>query len=243
MNYQKIYDNIIEKAKSETRVKCNEIYYENHHILPRCLGGGEEKENKVLLTAKEHYVCHKLLIYIYPHNRGIILAFHRMVYSKNHGYIVSGRDYKYIKELFGSIPMSLEQRKKITKTLTGIKQSKETIEKRMKKLRGRKRKLSKEMMKKMHIRNILNKHNQGENNPMFGKNHSSNSIILMRKAKLKKYNIILTSENILEIKRLYKVIKYEIIAKMYKISYNTVRHIFDGRYDWLVEIEQISREK
>ena len=62
MNYQKIYESIINKAKSENRKKHNGTYYENHHIKPRCLNGGEEKENKVLLTAKEHFICHKLLL-------------------------------------------------------------------------------------------------------------------------------------------------------------------------------------
>ena len=69
MNHQKVYDNIIKNAKFENRKKLrknktNYIYYEKHHILPKCLGGNNDKENLVLLTAKEHYVCHKLLTYI-----------------------------------------------------------------------------------------------------------------------------------------------------------------------------------
>jgi hypothetical protein len=61
MNHKKIYENIIQNAISKKREKHKGVYYENHHILPKCLGGGEEKENKVLLIAKEHFVCHKLL--------------------------------------------------------------------------------------------------------------------------------------------------------------------------------------
>jgi len=104
MDYQKIYENIISKAKSKNRIKLKKdnidyVYYENHHILPKCLGGGEENENKVLLTAKEHYICHKLLIYIYPKNRKIAKAFCRMTFSKKLGNIVSSRDYVYAKEL------------------------------------------------------------------------------------------------------------------------------------------------
>ena len=52
MNYQKIYENLISKAKSENRKKYKGVYYESHHIIPRCLGGNNDKENKVLLTAK-----------------------------------------------------------------------------------------------------------------------------------------------------------------------------------------------
>jgi hypothetical protein len=37
-------------------------YGERHHIVPRCLGGTNEKANIVKLTAKEHFVCHALLV-------------------------------------------------------------------------------------------------------------------------------------------------------------------------------------
>ena len=65
MNYSILYDNIIEKARFENRSKRNDIYYENHHIIPKCFGGSNKKDNLVLLTAKEHYICHKLLVELY----------------------------------------------------------------------------------------------------------------------------------------------------------------------------------
>jgi hypothetical protein len=34
---------------------------ENHHIVPRSLGGSNKKENIVSLTAREHFICHWLL--------------------------------------------------------------------------------------------------------------------------------------------------------------------------------------
>ncbi len=36
-------------------------YFESHHIIPRALGGSNEKPNLVLLTAREHFVVHWLL--------------------------------------------------------------------------------------------------------------------------------------------------------------------------------------
>lgn len=36
-------------------------YTESHHIIPRSLGGTNEKSNLVSLTAREHFVCHWLL--------------------------------------------------------------------------------------------------------------------------------------------------------------------------------------
>ena len=89
MNYQKIYDSIIESAKTKNREKSNFDYYEAHHIIPLCLGGtGNVKqykhhENIVLLTAREHFLCHWLLHEIYPENKKLTLAFHLMCVVKN----------------------------------------------------------------------------------------------------------------------------------------------------------------
>ena len=36
-------------------------YIEKHHILPKCLGGSNKKDNLVSLPAREHFLCHWLL--------------------------------------------------------------------------------------------------------------------------------------------------------------------------------------
>ena len=53
--YTKWYFNIIRNANPTTR------YVEKHHIIPRCIGGSNHRENIVSLTAREHFVCHLLL--------------------------------------------------------------------------------------------------------------------------------------------------------------------------------------
>lgn len=55
--YTKWYFSIIENAKNKNRTKKEQEYYESHHIIPKCMNGTEE----VLLTAKEHFICHLLL--------------------------------------------------------------------------------------------------------------------------------------------------------------------------------------
>ena len=128
MNHQFQYDKIIQKAKSENRKKTKRnmidyVYYENHHINPRCLGGGEEKENKVLLTAREHYVCHKLLTYIYSNNYKIALAFCYMIYGtkkqmEDKKLSLSSRDYTYLKELRSkNLSLSMKGKNKYIRTL------------------------------------------------------------------------------------------------------------------------------
>lgn len=75
MNYKKIHDNIISRAISEKRTKNESIYYENHHIIPKCIGGSNKKSNLVLLTGREHFLIHWLLSKVYPHERKLIYAF------------------------------------------------------------------------------------------------------------------------------------------------------------------------
>jgi hypothetical protein len=65
MNWKGIYDNLISKSIEANRAKNSEIYYENHHIIPRHMGGDDCDENLVLLTFREHVLSHYLLWRIY----------------------------------------------------------------------------------------------------------------------------------------------------------------------------------
>ena len=56
--YKQWYTNITARAKNRRL----ETYTESHHIVPRSLGGSNEEDNLVNLTAREHFVCHWLLV-------------------------------------------------------------------------------------------------------------------------------------------------------------------------------------
>lgn len=58
--YTNTYYKIINRARQENRDKKDGL--QSHHIVPRCLGGNDDPDNLVLLTYKEHRVCHCLLI-------------------------------------------------------------------------------------------------------------------------------------------------------------------------------------
>jgi hypothetical protein len=58
--YSVWYYNIINMAK--IREINDYTYTEKHHIIPKSIGGNNTKENLVHLTAKEHFICHLLLI-------------------------------------------------------------------------------------------------------------------------------------------------------------------------------------
>ena len=61
MNWRLIYKNLIDRALLEHRTKGTEIYYENHHIVPKHMGGDNSENNLVLLTFREHILAHYLL--------------------------------------------------------------------------------------------------------------------------------------------------------------------------------------
>ena len=77
MNYQKIYDQLIEIAKQKDYQ--NSEYLQSHHIIPKCMGGLNTKDNKVNLTYREHFVAHWLLHNIYPESEGLKIAFKLMI--------------------------------------------------------------------------------------------------------------------------------------------------------------------
>lgn len=60
-NFKTLYEALVARAKSENRTKDSGCYYEEHHVLPRSLGGRDTKENLVLLTPDEHYMAHYYL--------------------------------------------------------------------------------------------------------------------------------------------------------------------------------------
>lgn len=63
MDYLRIYNELIEHRKTLPKLKG--LYYESHHILPRCMGGGDEEENLIYLTAEDHFMAHVLLAKAY----------------------------------------------------------------------------------------------------------------------------------------------------------------------------------
>jgi hypothetical protein len=105
MKYKVIYDKIIEKTRSEKRVKFQGTYYENHHIIPTKCGGQDIPENKVLLTGKEHFTCHHLLIKFLSGWKldAMIYAFDRMCNENHRGYKVTARNYETAKTLFSEV--------------------------------------------------------------------------------------------------------------------------------------------
>lgn len=84
----------MEKAKSRNPL---DGYTERHHIVPRCLGGSNRKENLVDLTAREHYVAHRLL-FMHHGTRQMAYAWFSMCRGNKHqSRNLSSRQYERAK--------------------------------------------------------------------------------------------------------------------------------------------------
>ena len=84
MNYQKIYNQLIEHRIQNPLVKCGGSI-ESHHILPKKMGGSNNTENLVNLTVREHIIAHMLLFKIHR-NKSMAYALNRITnFGENRG--------------------------------------------------------------------------------------------------------------------------------------------------------------
>jgi hypothetical protein len=156
MNYFIHYERLIDRARwRDVPV----VYTEQHHIIPRCMGGSNLSENLVRLTPEEHYVAHQLLVKMYPSVLGLVNAAICMAanpYGKRGNKIYGWLRKRYSvtvsqqmanraktpehkaalsKALVGK-NVSLEARANMSKAKVGKTQSLEVVSKRATKLKG-----------------------------------------------------------------------------------------------------------
>jgi hypothetical protein len=193
MNYEKIHDSLIQRAKIRnwTR-KSAPCYVEKHHIVPKSLGGTNTEENLVFLTAKEHYLVHLLMTKFYTGD-----AHSKML----HAFIRLCEGNDPMKRVVS--PIMYERRKNevrpFLKTFLGRTHTPEIRERIAASKRGKPR--SAECIAKIKATKKMNRENlspeewvvrfpkkdlYGDKNPMYGKKHSEETKKKMRKAKPRK---------------------------------------------------------
>jgi hypothetical protein len=148
--YKVWHDNIIANGKKRKLIGYKEV----HHILPKSLGGSNDKSNLVELTAREHFLVHLLLCKFTKGQakRSMLYAFKCMCYYKK-----DGRDYKINSRIAQKLRSELKFSKKhldnLRKSHLGIRPSKETRLKMSKIHKGNKyclgKKTSKETKQKL----------------------------------------------------------------------------------------------
>jgi hypothetical protein len=138
--YKTIYHAIVDQARSRGLKKTGLSYFEIHHILPTSLGGTDTPDNKVLLTAREHFICHLLLT---KFATGTALtrmchAFSYMVFcrSSSHQRKITSRWYATAREM-SQQTRDAEWRKHISDAKKGKNLSNTHIENMSKALTGR----------------------------------------------------------------------------------------------------------
>lgn len=118
VDYKKIYIELISSRKN--RILDNSVYYEKHHIIPKCWSGTNNPNNIIKLTAREHYIAHWLLYRIRPNSTGTALAFWKMTFPggkflENRVYKISARAYSEAKEAMSNANRKLNLGRKVKK--------------------------------------------------------------------------------------------------------------------------------
>jgi len=99
------YETLVAKAKDRPLL---DGYVERHHVVPVSLGGSNEAENIITLTAREHYIAHLLLWRMTMHKKfhnKMSMALHVMVNGSGHkkqnrNYLIPSRIYESARRSF-----------------------------------------------------------------------------------------------------------------------------------------------
>lgn len=155
LTYEEFINNILE---TRGRFNCGDEYHERHHIVPRCMDGGNNEENLIDLFAREHFIAHKLLVLEHPDNDSLIHAWWMMAHGTKSEhqdrYEATPEEYEEAKiaavraisrtntgrkqseeqkratgDRFRGVPKSEEHRKKISESNKGKTYSEETLRK------------------------------------------------------------------------------------------------------------------
>lgn len=158
ITYEEFINNILD---TRGRFNCGEEYHERHHIIPKCCGGTDDKDNLIDLFAREHFEAHRLLALENPDIKGLTYAWWCMSYVVNKDtkerYIVTEKEYE-------------EARIAVSKISKGENNS------------NYGKKYTDE--EKEHLRKLFS----GENNPFYGKHHSQDTIQKLRELRKDKYS-------------------------------------------------------
>ena len=103
LTYSSFIQNII-NTRGQWGLDHTKEYCERHHIVPKCLGGLPKRltwanhQNIIWLTAKEHFIAHKLLALENPNCYELVSAFKRMCYSNHNKEAVTEDNIDFIKQ-------------------------------------------------------------------------------------------------------------------------------------------------
>jgi hypothetical protein len=200
--YEKWYKDITDRG--QTRITDERT--ESHHIVPKCLGGADDKSNLTNVTLREHFLCHWLLTKIYyGKERHQLLKALWMMKAENQNQTryhtkITSRVYATLKEEYSKLQSikvtgkgngfygkshTPEAREKIRQKNLGNKLTPEQHAKLVANTKGKKKPpITEEHRTKLSVAK------QGKNNNMWGKNHSEETRAkISEKAKGRKQSV------------------------------------------------------
>ena len=187
--YEKWYKDITERGQ----VRITNERTESHHIIPKCLGGVDNKSNLTNITLREHFICHWLLTKIhYGKERHQLLKALWMMKAENQNQTryktkITSRVYATLKEEYIKLQSikvtgknngfygrthTPEARKRISEANKGRIPPQEEIEKMKLSLAKRKKQGIKRATYSDEYKIERSKKYSGEGNPNYGKTHS-----------------------------------------------------------------------
>ena len=206
--YTKTYFKLIEKAKNNLF----EGYTEKHHIIPKSLGGSNDENNLVTLTARQHFISHLLLTKMIDGQKKYKMynAFSKMLCvskdNKNR-YLPSSKFYEYSKKLMSEY-MSNDnpsKREDVRKKMSDNNWSKSDRADEIKKIISEK-KLGKKLNLTEEQRKNRSEKRIGKNNGMYGKTHTKE--VREKLALVKTKTFTLYNVNTGETKKIVNAKKY-----------------------------------
>lgn len=105
--YTKWYFSIIDNAIiRDWSKKTIEVYGELHHIVPKCMMNQKQNEGVVFLTAREHFICHILLVKMldgeYKHKMLYALISMKMKSKHTQDRYINSKLYESVKIGYGN---------------------------------------------------------------------------------------------------------------------------------------------
>ena len=214
MTYNEFIQNILD---TRGRFECEEgIYKERHHIVPKCMDGGDENENLIDLYAEEHYEAHRLLALENPNNKKLTYAWACMAWveSDTHErYQLTPEEYAEVRAIYVKMMSekmsgennhmygrthSEDTRKKISEAAIrscGAPERRKQLSEQAKnqwkndEYREQKRQIAKNMWNNDEYREkriACLSLRVGDKNPFFGKHHSEDTKEIIRQKRIRK---------------------------------------------------------
>ena len=157
MTYEEFINNILE---ARGRFACENEYHERHHIVPKCLGGLNDEDNLIDLYAREHFIAHKLLAQENPENNSLVYAWSCLAFVKGENqerYELTPDEYEEVKT---ALSKTMSEREISTETLSNMRKAAQERSRSPIFIENQ----SKAQKKRLSV---------PENNPMYGKHHTS----------------------------------------------------------------------